>query len=221
MQARSFLSHSIAMKILMALTGIVLIGFLVGHLMGNLLVFAGTDLINQYAMQLREYPYLLWIARIVLLLAVFLHIYAAVRLTLHNRASRPVQYKSRKSTKATLASRTMMLSGALLLFFICYHLAHLTFKWTHQEAFAYLDDFDVYSMLIISFQSSWLTLFYAIATVCICAHVSHGMTSFFQTIGWNHSKFNKIFRCAGPVLGFVLAVGFLTIPLSIYFKIIE
>lgn len=217
----SALRSTIAYKLLMAVTGLVLIGFLVAHLLGNLLVFVSQEAINEYGIKLREYPLLLWGVRGVLLLSVVLHIYAAVKLTLLNKSAKPINYDKSKQVKASLSSRTMFLSGFIVLFFIIYHLAHLTFKWTHQEMFAPLNEHDVYSMLVLSFHSPLLTSFYVLSIVLLTSHLYHGVKSFFQTMGMNHSKYNFFIKLLGPLLSFLLAIGFVSIPLSILFRVIE
>lgn len=219
--AKNAFKLTIGYKILMALTGLILIGFLVVHLMGNLLIFVGPETLNQYGLKLREYPYLLWSARAVLFLSVCLHIYAAIKLSMLNKLARPVSYHSQKPTKASLASRTMLVSGCIVLFFIVYHLAHFTFRWTHREMFAYLDEHDVYAMVVLSFKSPWVTGFYLVSVLLLMSHLFHGVNSFFQTLGINHSKYNKIIRAVGPILSVLLAFGFLAVPLSIFFRFVE
>ncbi len=218
---KNALKLTIAYKILMAVTGLILIGFLVVHLMGNLLLFVGAETLNQYGLKLREYPYLLWSARLVLFLSVVSHIYAAIKLSLLNKAARPVSYAVVKPVKSSFASRTMLVSGCIVLFFILYHLAHFTFKWTHRAMFAFLDDHDVFSMVVLSFQSPWVTGFYFASVLLLMLHLNHGMKSFFQTLGVNHVKYNRAIQLFGPLLGIGLACGFLAVPLSIFFKFVE
>lgn len=212
---------TIAYKFLMAISGLILVGFLVMHVLGNLLVFTGTDAINQYAIKLREYPLLLWTARGVLILAALSHIFAGIKLSLLNKGARPVSYQKAQSRKASLASRTMVLSGFVVLGFVLYHLAHFTFKWTHRDLFAYLEEHDVYSMLMLSFKSLPVTAFYVLSIILLMLHLSHGVSSFFQTLGINHSKYNTLIKALGPILSVLLAFGFLIIPLSIFFRLIQ
>lgn len=212
---------TISYKLLMAVTGLILIGFLIVHLMGNLLVFVGAESINQYGIKLREYPYLLWFARAVLLFSCLAHIFAAIKLSLLNKAARPVSYHVKKSVKATWSSQTMLVSGTIVLFFILYHLAHFTLKWTHASLFALLDEHDVYSMLVLSFRSPLVTGFYCLSILLLGMHLSHGVKSFFQTFGIHHSKYNPMIAILGPLLSVLLVCGFLSVPLSIFFKFIE
>ncbi len=208
---------AVFLKLTMALSGLVLIGFLLAHLAGNLLVFMGPEVLNAYASGLRNYGMLLWGARLSLLLALIVHIASAVILTKRNRQAKPKAYAKQKSVAATYASRTMMMSGLIILSFVCYHLAHLTFRWTHPE-FQQLADFDVYTMLTLSFRSVWVSFFYVLSIVLLMMHLSHGIGSFFQTLGLAHSESTqKFFRALGPVFGFTLALGFISIPTSIFF----
>jgi len=219
--AKSAFKLTIGYKILMALTGIILIGFLIAHLTANLLVFVGPESLNAYGIKLREYPVLLWIARGVLILSAILHIYAGIKLSLINKQARLINYKAPKQTESTLASRTMLVSGCVVLFFLLYHLAHFTFKWTHHEMFAFLDEHDVYSMVVMSFKSPWVAGFYCIAMVLLMSHLYHGVRSFFQTLGINHPKYNRIIQCIGPVLSILLTLGFLSIPISVFLRLVE
>ncbi|MBP6218189.1 MAG: succinate dehydrogenase cytochrome b subunit [Oligoflexales bacterium] len=208
-------------KLLMALSGIALVGFLVLHLSGNLLIYLGPKAINAYAERLEGLGPILWVMRIGLIAIAVLHIYTAICLTRRNRQARPRAYAMQKQIQSNMASRTMALSGLVVLSFVCYHLAHLTFRWTHAQAFAGLDEDDVYSMLILSFSSPWVSSFYCVSIVLLMTHLSHGISSFFQTLGLNHSKSYPIIRKAGPTLSLGLALGFLSIPVSIFFGLIK
>ena len=208
-----FLS-SIGCKAVMAITGLFMGFFLIGHVAGNLLVFGGPDAINQYAKGLRDVWPLLWVARSGLILIIILHIYAAIRLTRLNKKAKPITSSVAKPVQASLSSRTMMLSGFVILSFIIYHLAHLTFKVTHPE-FENLAPGDVYQMLIISFKSPVVSLFYIISVSLLMLHLSHGISSLFQTLGLNHPKYNIFIRRFGPIFSFLLAASFLSVPISI------
>lgn len=214
-------NHTVLYKLIMAITGIVMVGFLVTHLAGNLLIFAGTDSINVYSLKLREYPLVLLIARIGLLLSVILHIIAAIKLSILNKRARPQGYVYAKRVKASYASQVMLASGVLLLTFIVYHLAHFTFRCTHQELFALIEEHDVHSMVVLSFKSIWVTGFYTLSIVILMTHLYHGMKSFFQTLGINHPKYNAAIQILCPSLAFILTLGFLSIPLAIFFGFVS
>ncbi len=218
---KSTVRLTLGYKLLMAATGLILVGFLLAHLCGNLLLFAGAEAINQYALKLREYPLLLWLARGVLLLSVCGHIYAGIKLSLLNKKARPQAYAKAKRVKAGFASQSMLLSGLIVLFFIVYHLAHFTFKWTHRAMFQFLDEHDVYSMVLLSFKSPWVTGFYVLSVILLMVHLYHGIRSIFQTLGLNHPKYNLAIKIFGQSLSVLLAFGFLTLPLSVFFKFLE
>lgn len=212
---RKWVESSIGLKFLMAVSGIALVGFLVAHLAGNLLVFGEANAINLYAEKLRDFPAVLWALRIGLIGAVIVHIMSAFKLTQRNRAARPQAYAHRAWQRTSFSSRYMMVSGSLVLVFIVYHLAHLTFRMTHPE-FAVLTTFDVRNMLLISFKSPLLTVFYCLCVILLMSHLSHGITSLFQSLGFRHRKYQAVIDGAGPAIAVVLSIGFLSIPLAIF-----
>lgn len=212
--SRTFKS-SVGCKLLMALTGLMLVGFLIAHLSGNLLVFAGPEALNLYAKTLRDYIGVLWVLRLGLIAAFCLHIFAGVRLTALNRQAKPKKYKVTNIVKASLFSRYMMQSGFVVLSFVCYHLAHLTFKATHPE-FLELGEFDVYTMLVSSFKDPFVSGFYILSVSLLMAHLNHGISSSMQTLGLCHSKYNALIKNASLGLCVALALGFVSIPVSIF-----
>lgn len=219
-----FSRSSIGSKYIMAVTGIGLSLFLFGHLAGNFLVFAGPDALNEYAAGLRKLPYgLLWVARIGLLVIFLLHLATAIRLSMANRAARPVRYKFEDTYQASLASRTMIYSGLLIFAYLIYHLLHFTFLQVGPTEYSVdaAGRHDVYAMVIRSFQNPALAIAYVVAMAATGFHLSHGFSSLFQSLGLNHPKYNKIWRCGGPVVAWLLAIGFSTIPLSILFGFVK
>ncbi len=153
----AFYRSSIGKKFIVAVTGVILIGFIVGHLLGNLQIFFGPEYINSYAEKLRALGVLLWVIRVLLLVTVVLHIYFTVRLALDNRRARPTAYAKKEHVKATFASRSMTLSGLIVLAFIVYHLAHFTVR-VADPRFALLkadplNRYDIYSMMVYGFQN--------------------------------------------------------------------
>lgn len=216
---RQSLNSVIGMKFLMAASGILLSGFIVSHMLANLLVFADPDALTQYALGLRKFPALLWIARIGLLLSVVVHIITGVRLTTLSRGARPTGYAVKTYRKASFASRSMALSGLVVFAFLVYHLAHLTFKVTHEE-FASLDPFDLYRMITISFRNPILACFYLIGVSLLGMHLSHGISSLFQTLGCDKLKYRYLLRKIGPAFGFVVAIGFGSVPVAVWLGLI-
>jgi succinate dehydrogenase / fumarate reductase, cytochrome b subunit len=230
----SLFGSSIGRKILMAVTGLVLIGFVVGHLVGNLQVFQHPDHINGYAHFLRELGPLLWVARIGLLVAVVIHIWAATVLTLENKKARGGEYGVKYTIQATLASRTMRWTGYLVLIFVLYHLAHFTwgaaqsatFKenlkhYTMQHEYrvagfpvvsAGTQVHDVHSMVILGFQNSVVSAFYIIAVGLLSFHLLHGFDSMFQTLGLRSNRWGGGLRKLALIFSVAYFVGNLVIP---------
>jgi succinate dehydrogenase / fumarate reductase, cytochrome b subunit len=207
-------------KLLMSISGLVFIGFIVAHLSGNLLVFKGPEALNAYAELLHNYSGVLWVFRSVLILSLFVHVASALRLSRLSSKARPVDYKKRDYRTTNLASRTMMLSGLVLLAFIVYHLAHLTFQVTHQE-FALLDHHDIYSMLIFSFKSPYVSSFYVLSIILLMMHLSHGIKSFLQTLGLCSKSLLKTLNNFAVIVSVALACGFISIPVAIFFEFIK
>jgi succinate dehydrogenase / fumarate reductase cytochrome b subunit len=202
---------SISAKILMALSGLFLMSFLVIHLLGNLQIFAGPEVFNAYPETLRHYPILLWSARIMLITAFVLHIVTSIYLSLKNRAARPIAYAQNHSIKASLPSRTMLWGGLVILGFLLFHLAHLTWKWVFPE----YDQLDLYSLTVLSFQNIFVTGFYLLAQIFLAMHLSHGFQSAAQTLSLTRWC-AKSFRCFGYIFAFVIVLGYISIPVSIW-----
>lgn len=223
---RSALDSSIGGKIVSALTGALLLGFVVAHLTGNLLVFKGPAAMNAYAKWLHDLGPLLWVARIGLLGLVVLHIVITIRLNLRNRAARPVQYAKKGWTNATWASRNMVMSGLVVLAFIVYHLLHFTLGVTdpegHASQLAPRDGLkDVYGMVVLGFQSVPVSLAYVVAMSLLGLHLAHGASSFLQTLGVNHPRYNPLLRSFGPGLAGLIVIGYLSIPVSVLLGIVR
>jgi succinate dehydrogenase / fumarate reductase, cytochrome b subunit len=208
------LGSSIGLKVQMALSGAVLVGFMITHLVGNGLIFAGQATLNNYAKALHDNVALLWLVRIVMLLAVPVHVVTAIRLTKLNRAARPIEYVQKNYRKATFASRSMAASGMFLLVFLIFHLAHYTWRIV-DPAVNQIDASDVYRTMVTGFSSPITSLFYIIAVVLLGTHLSHGVSSIFQTLGINHPRWNPVIRKLGPLAGVIFVVGFVLIPLSV------
>lgn len=231
-------TSSIGRKFLMAVSGVILVGFVIGHLVGNLQIFSHPDKINGYAEFLHGLGPLLWVARIVLIIAVAVHIWAAAVLTIENRRARGhAGYGAKNTIRATLSSRTMRLTGVVVLAFIVYHLLHFTLggveKATFKEnlsPYTMTADYhvagipvvdkgasvlDVHSMVVYGFQNVTVSVFYIIAVGLLSFHLVHGVDSMFQTLGWrNHTWATGLRRVAVVfALGYFLANA--AIPLAI------
>lgn len=210
---RRFWDSTIGKKIVMAVSGIAGIGFLIGHMAGNLQMFtpgAPAQAMHDYAVGLRSLGPLLWIARIGLVVAVVLHVTAALQLTLRNRAARPVPYELRKPQVSTLGARTMRVGGVLLLVFIIFHIADMTFGVGHPQ-FVHLDP---YNNLRIGFQRWWAVAFYLVAIVFLGLHLYHGVWSSWRTIGARRPSDRPHHRTVAIALVVLLTIGFAVVPVA-------
>ena len=212
-RAATFLGSSIGKKVVMAATGLVLYGFVIGHMLGNLQIYLGPEAINSYAEFLQRFLHGqgIWLARAGLLLAVGLHIWAAVTLTLANWSARPVGYRDWQAVESTYASRTMIWSGPLLGAFVVYHLFHLTLGSVHPEFVRG----DVYRNVVVGFQNPFVSAFYALAMGALGLHMYHGFWSLLQTLGLSHPRWNRVRRAASLVLAGVVALANISIPLAV------
>jgi len=211
------LRSTIGKKILVALTGLILVGFVIGHLLGNLQIFLGPEAFNDYAAFLRETKGLLWGTRIVLLGSVVLHIILTVSLVRHNRASRPIGYEQKNNIQASRASRTMIYGGLFLFFYIIYHLLHFTVGSVHPD----FDPVDVYENVIKGFSVWYVVVFYLGGIMALGFHLFHGAWSVFQTLGLNHPRYNQLRRTFATGLSLFVSIGYSVIPLSVLFGILE
>lgn len=214
----SFYKSSLGKKVVMAVTGLVLFGFVLGHMVGNLKAFQGPDKINDYAHWLREvgYPALphggfLWIARLVLLLSVGLHILAAVQLTRQNWRARPEAYNRRRGVQLDYASRTMRWSGVLVGLYVVYHLMHFTWGNAHPD----FHPENVYQNLVTGFQVTPVAAVYIVANLLLGMHLYHGLWSLFQSMGWNHPRFNPWRRTFAVTFAVLVTLGFVSVPVAV------
>jgi succinate dehydrogenase / fumarate reductase cytochrome b subunit len=257
---------SLGSKYAMALTGLALIGFVIAHMTGNLLIYGGRDALNSYAAALKYRPALLWAARIALLAIFVIHILLGLRLTRQNAAARPIAYQYEATLQASWASRHMLLTGLVLLAFTVYHLAHFTLgvvakadvetkadgsgSQSRTVEMNYLDlhearrpgelhfhsapdidpghlprdvevRHDVYAMVIAGFKNWWITISYLVAMAFLGLHLWHGGSSWFQSLGINHPRWNPFIRGFGPVLAVVLVAGNCSIPLAVLLGIVK
>ncbi|MFN7940961.1 MAG: succinate dehydrogenase cytochrome b subunit [Thermoanaerobaculia bacterium] len=222
-----FYRSPLGKKAVMAVTGLVLFGFVVGHLLGNLKLFlgrfpdgphAGQFKIDVYGEGLRELgaPLLghgqaLWIARAVLLAAVGLHILSAWQVTRLSWAARPRAYRRRATVQATYAARTMRWGGVIVLLYVLYHLADLTFGWLNPGFTAGA----VHRNLVASFQRPLVAGLYVVANVALGFHLFHGLWSFFQTLGFNHPRWNPLRRQFASAFAWIVTLGNLSFPLAV------
>ena len=225
MQAVALYRSSIGKKALMALTGLIWIGYVVMHMYGNTKAFLGSEHFNEYAEGLRVlgapvfgHLHLLTIARIVLVAAIFIHIWAAWSLYVIARDARPSSYASRRVVKANYASLTIRYGGVVILLFVIFHLAHLT--WGISPVHPDFIRGDAYHNLVIGFQSLPVVILYLVALVALGMHLYHGTWSMFQTLGLNDNSWDTALRALSLLLAIVVPVGFAVVPLAIQFGII-
>lgn len=221
-------------KYLMGFTGLGLILFLIVHLAGNLLIFKGQEAINAYAKWLHDQGLLLWIARIGLLAIFLLHLYLGLKIRQRTAAARPSRYVVERTLHTSLASRYMLMTGLVILLFVGFHLAHYTFGWVHEIPTKKLDTgeivmtnlrlltdakgrHDVYTMVIYANKQWWIALTYIAAQVIVALHLYHGASSWFQSFGINHPRYNPWLRRFGVVLAVGIAAGNISMPVAILF----
>lgn len=216
--ASGFYGSSLGKKAVMGVTGLLLFGFVLVHMVGNLKMYQGQAKFDAYAEGLRELgaPVLghgqaLWIARLVLLAAVLLHIHAAVVLTLVNRRARPEDYAGRDTVQATYAARTMRWGGVILLLFVLYHLAHFTFGWAHPD----FEPGKVYQNVVVGFSIPWVAVLYIAANLALGFHLFHGLWSLFQSLGWNHPRFNPWRRRFATAFATIVTLGNVSFPIAV------
>lgn len=216
------LGSSVGLKFLVGLTGLGLLGFVVSHLLGNLLVFQGPEALNQYAKGLRELPLGLLNALRAGLLGVFLvHVIGAIKLTATNKAARPSPYRYKATIQATFASRTMIYSGLLILTFVLYHLAHYTWHLFGEVPYLASGDVDVYRMVVLGFSEPVICVTYIVAMLVLGLHLSHGISSFFQTVGWRHPLWQSLITKAGVALAWLISAGFISMPVAVWLEIVK
>jgi succinate dehydrogenase / fumarate reductase cytochrome b subunit len=211
----------IGKKVVMAVTGAVLILFVIAHMVGNLKIFSGPEEINAYSRFLREvgwpelgYGQLLWIVRSVLFVSVILHITAAVQLTRMNWQARPVGYDSRKNVETTWGAMTMRWGGLLLAIFIVFHLIHFTGGMVGFQP-GQFEHLMVYQNVVAGFSNVPIALFYIIAMGALCLHLDHGIWSMLQTLGWVNLDNTKSLRTVSRIVALLIFAGFISVPISV------
>lgn len=220
---------SLGKKYIMAISGMVLVAFVIGHLLGNLQIFLGAEVINRYGHFLQTTPELVWPARIGLLVMVVLHVASAVTLARQNRAARPVPYAHLEVVASSYASRTMVMSGLIIFAFIIYHLLHFTIQvsainFTGQD-FRLLEDakqrHDIYRMMVLGYQRPVVSGFYVLAIGLLCLHLSHGVSSMFQSLGLNNRVYEVWLGRLALALAVLIFLGYSSIPAAVLLGIIK
>ncbi len=220
----SFLKSTILSKVVMALTGLILVLFIVGHTIGNLQIFLGAEVFNTYAAFLQGLGELLWAIRGGLLIALALHIFTSIRLKMLNNGAKPQAYKVKKYVKSTLGGRTMIWTGLMIFAFLVYHILHFTSGVVQPEYFHFVENYgpngmferhDVFAMVIKGFQEPLVSGFYILGVILLGFHLSHAVQSMFQTLGLNNPKYFGTIEKASVAFGAIIALALISIPVSI------
>lgn len=220
-KALTFIDTTLGKKVVMAISGLVLFGFTVGHMLGNLQVFLGPEVFNDYAVTLHNATLLLWVTRIVLLISFVLHIVMAVQLIAVSSAARPVGYRMKKNERTTFAALTMKFSGFTLLFFVLYHLAHFTFPGIAMGAYDHQHYSAAYSNFVNGFSIPWVVAVYIAAMISLGLHLYHGSYSLFQTVGLNNPLRNDTIKSLAQFVALVVTVGNIVLPLAVLLGLVQ
>ncbi|MBC8096084.1 MAG: succinate dehydrogenase cytochrome b subunit [Akkermansiaceae bacterium] len=228
---------SLGKKYIMALTGLMMVLFVVGHLVGNLQIFLGPEAINRYGHFLQNLGEGLWVIRLSLLATIGLHIWAAIKLSAENKAARPIGYGEYKPVGSSYASRTMLMSGLIIFVFIIFHLLHYTVRVKainftghdfHDPAFAEhikgtvdLERHNVYKMMIVGFSNVWVSAFYALGVGLLCLHLSHGISAMFQSLGWKNKVYGPCLDRGARVMAVLIFLGYISIPAAILLGLVK
>jgi succinate dehydrogenase / fumarate reductase cytochrome b subunit len=195
----------------MAVTGVILLLYIIGHLLGNLQIFEGPERLNAYAAFLKSTGELLWAVRIVLLVSLVLHVIASVQVSLASKRSRPAGYAEKKSIETSYAARTMIWSGPLIFLYVVYHLAMFTFLVTGPG----YSPTDVYRNEVQAFQVPAISAFYVVAIIFLGMHLYHGAWSMLHTLGASNPRYRVLRRTIAPIVAIAITVGYIAIPIAV------
>jgi succinate dehydrogenase / fumarate reductase cytochrome b subunit len=212
-----FYEAPIGKKFVMALTGVLLFGYVIAHLLGNLQIFAGQDQINRYAAFLHNPANagLLWGARLVLLWAVGMHIVSSIQLWRMKQAARPQAYVKKDDAAASYASRTMMWSGPIVAAFVIFHILHLTAGAVVPLHEIGPNEPNVRANVVDGFLNPAISGFYILAMILLCMHLYHGLWSMFQSLGFYHPRYTPMLKRGAAIVAILIAVGNISIPLAV------
>ncbi len=212
-----FYQATIGKKVIMAVTGCILFLFVLGHMIGNLQIYLGSEQLNYYAEHLHKLAPLLWAVRLIMLAVVATHIYTAIQLWWLNRSARPAGYLKQGWVHASFASRTMIYSGLIIGAFIVYHILHLTTGQAHPGGLQYLPDgnIDVYTNVVNGFRQIPASAVYIVAMIALWFHLSHGVWSMFQSVGINHPRLTPKLEKCGLFMATLIAAGDISIPVAV------
>jgi succinate dehydrogenase / fumarate reductase cytochrome b subunit len=211
-QVFSFYRSLLGQKLIMGVTGIILFAFIVGHLLGNLQIFSGPAPLNRYAAFLKSTGELLWTVRLILLIALILHIVAAIRITLAKWSARPIGYLEKDDIVTNYAARTMMITGPLVFLYVIYHLMMFTFLTTGPG----YSPTDVYANEIAAFRVPLISIVYIIAMLVLGTHLYHGVWSMLHTIGISNPRYGRLRWIVAPAVAIAITLGYIIIPLAVW-----
>jgi succinate dehydrogenase / fumarate reductase, cytochrome b subunit len=212
---------SIGKKYVMAITGLGLFGFVIAHMAGNLLIFLGANQINAYAFSLKSTPLVLWSFRLGLMAIFIFHIIAAIQLAAANRRARPIANKKYQVVASSFASRTILISGLIILAFVIFHLSHFTFGFVNPEYLKFTDvmgKHDVYRMMVEGFLNPLVSIFYIFSMGLLLLHLSHGVSSLFQSLGLRSKRSFRFFDSFARISALLIFLGNCSIPLAILLR---
>jgi succinate dehydrogenase / fumarate reductase, cytochrome b subunit len=216
----TFGDTTVGKKALLAVSGAILFGFVIVHMLGNLQVFLGPEAFNGYAATVKGNALVLWGARSVLLLALVTHVAMVVQLYQRSLAARPVAYKVKKNIATSYAAATMKYSGPALLLYILFHLAHFTFPGLSLGGHEF-SHVDAYGNFVAGFRIWWVTLLYVTANTLLGMHLYHGAYSFLQSLGLNHPRYNARAKLGARGFAYLVTAGNIIMPLAVLFGIVH
>lgn len=213
----AFYGSLVGKKVVMAVTGLILFLFVVGHLLGNLQIFEGPERLNAYSAFLKKTGELLWVVRLVLVVSLILHIVASVQVSLASKRARPVGYAVKKSIETSYAARTMIWSGPLIFLYVVYHLAMFTFLTTGPG----YSPTDVYRNEVLAFKVPAISAFYVVAIIFLGLHLYHGAWSMLHTLGVSNPGYRVLRRTVAPAVAIAITAGYIAIPLAVLFGLVS
>jgi len=213
----AFYGSLVGKKVVMAVTGLILFLFVVGHLLGNLQIFEGPERLNAYSAFLKKTGELLWVVRLVLLFSLVLHIVASVQVSLASKRARPVGYAVKKNIETSYAARTMIWSGPLIFLYVVYHLAMFTFLTTGPG----YSPTDVYRNEVLAFKVPAISAFYVVAMIFLGLHLYHGAWSMLHTLGVSNARYRVLRRTVAPIVAIAITAGYIAIPLAVLFGLVS
>ncbi|HEX3776176.1 MAG TPA: succinate dehydrogenase cytochrome b subunit [Polyangiaceae bacterium] len=219
-KALTLYDTSVGKKAALALSGVILFGFVIVHMLGNLQVLEGPEVYNAYAEGLKSKPVLLWGVRALLLVALLVHTWIVLELYGKSIAARPVGYKVKKNIATSYAAMMMKFTGPLLLVYIIFHLAHFTFPGTALGDYDHVPG-DVYANFVNAFSIPWVVAVYVLANLMLCMHLYHGAFSMLQSVGLNHPRYNKVAKNLARALAFLVTAGNVFLPLTVLLGLVK